>query len=128
MRILLLQLSGWICVLLALAGIVLPLLPTTPFLLLAAWCFSRSSPRFHHWLMHHRWFGSYLRNIRAGHGLPRRQALTVLGLLWSTLAISAWMIEHWWLRGLLLLIGLLVSWHLATLCRKGRRNPIMVKP
>ena len=78
--------------------------------------------------MHHRWFGSYLRNLRAGHGLPRRQALTVLGLLWSTLAISAWMIEHWWLRGLLLLIGLLVSWHLATLWRKGRRNPIMVKP
>lgn len=98
MRILLLQLSGWICVLLALAGIVLPLLPTTPFLLLAAWCFSRSSPRFHHWLMHHRWFGSYLRNIRAGHGLPRRQAAIMFGLLWNTLVISAGIAEHWWVH------------------------------
>lgn len=120
MRIILLQLSGWLCVLLALAGILLPLLPATPFLLLAAWCFSRSSPRFHHWLLHHPRFGSYLRNIQAGRGLSRRQALTAIGLLWLSLGLSAWIVEHLWLRGLLLLIGLLVSWHLGRLRRKGQ--------
>ena len=53
---------GWLFLLLALIGIPLPLLPTTPFLLLAAFFFSRSSPRLHRWLRNHRWFGLTLRD------------------------------------------------------------------
>ncbi|WP_019223160.1 YbaN family protein [Bartonella rattaustraliani] len=48
---------GWIMVLLGIVGVMLPIMPTVPFLLVASWCFARSSPRFHCWLNNHRVFG-----------------------------------------------------------------------
>ncbi len=68
-RILLLSL-GWLAVVLGTLGVVLPLLPTTPFILLAAWCFARSSPRFHHWLLYRSWFGGYLRHWQKHRAMP----------------------------------------------------------
>ena len=55
---------GWLCVALGAAGAVLPILPTTPFLLLAAYAFARSSPRVHAWLMEHKLFGPPIRDWR----------------------------------------------------------------
>lgn len=52
---------GWGFVTLGVVGVVLPVLPTTPFMLIALWCFARSSKRFHDWLYHHRLFGPPLR-------------------------------------------------------------------
>ncbi|WP_208442383.1 YbaN family protein [Bartonella raoultii] len=49
--------AGWVMIALAVIGIVLPIMPTVPFLLIASWCFARSSPRFHRWLHNHRIFG-----------------------------------------------------------------------
>lgn len=104
---------GWLSVVLALFGIFLPLLPTTPFLLLAAICFAKSSPRFYQWLMTNRWFGEYLNNYRAGRGMQLRHKITALTLMWVSISYSAIMVaEAHWLRGLLVLIAVLVTWHL----------------
>ena len=74
----LLMLCGLLCVMLGLLGAVLPLLPTTPFLLVAAACFERSSPRLQRWLFSNRLFGDALRRYRNGEGMPRRSKIVLL--------------------------------------------------
>ena len=110
----LLTVAGMVCVMLAVAGIVLPLLPTTPFLLLAAACFARSSPRLDDWLHHNRLFGPYLRAYRDGHGIPLRAKLSIVTLLWLSVALSALFAvpdRLWALRFALVAVALLVSIH-----------------
>ncbi len=93
-------------------GILVPLLPTTPFLLLAAACFIRSSDRLYQWLITHKWFGSYLRNYLEHHAITNRAKIWTLLLLWSTLCFTAlWVIKILVIRVLLLLIGLGVTLH-----------------
>ncbi|MFP1789151.1 DUF454 family protein [Lonsdalea quercina] len=95
---------GWIAVVLATLGVVLPLLPTTPFLLLAAWCFARSSPRFHYWLLHRSWFGGYLRHWQQHRALPPGVKVKALVVIVATFALSIWMVNIPWVRGLLLVV------------------------
>ena len=93
-------------------GILVPLLPTTPFLLLAAACFIRSSDRLYQWLITHKWFGSYLRNYIEHHAITNRAKIMTLLLLWSTLCFTGlWVIKTLALRALLLFVGLGVTVH-----------------
>ena len=80
--------AGTICVVLGAIGIVLPILPTTPFLLAAAACYYKSSPRMHRWLLNNKWFGEYIRNYTEGKGLTKKTKITALALLWATIGIS----------------------------------------
>lgn len=100
----LLIILGWLAVILATLGVVLPLLPTTPFLLLAAWCFARSSPRFHHWLLYRSWFGTYLRHWQQHQALPPGTKWKAVLLIILTFAVSLWLVKIWWVRGVLLVI------------------------
>jgi len=105
--------AGTLCVALGLVGILIPVLPTTPFLLLAAVCYGRSSPRFLHWLLTNRWFGAYIRNYREGRGLPRREKTLTIVALWLTIGVSAvYVASQWWLRLALIAIALGVTIHL----------------
>jgi uncharacterized membrane protein YbaN (DUF454 family) len=103
-RILLLT-AGMLSVALAILGIFLPLLPTTPFLLLATWCFARSSQRFYCLLLANRWLGPYIRNYREGRGMTARAKTSSLAVLWLAIFISTVSLAPiWWVR--LLLIGI----------------------
>lgn len=96
---------GWLAVVLGTLGVVLPLLPTTPFILLAAWCFARSSPRFHHWLLYRSWFGGYLRHWQKHRAMPPSAKPRAIAVILITFAISLWMVKMMWVR--ILLLGIL---------------------
>lgn len=109
----LLILAGTFSLALGVVGMFLPILPTTPFMLLAAFCYARSSQRFYHWLMHNRWFGSYIRNYREGRGIPLKQKLLTILLLWLSIGYAAGFVASaWWLRALLVAIAAGVTLHL----------------
>lgn len=94
-------------------GIVTPLLPTTPFLLLSAACFARSSERLYRWLLGHRWFGPAIRNYRSHRAVTLRSKVSALALLWAAIGYAVLAVaQTWWLRGLLLAIALGVTAHL----------------
>ncbi|MBI5441868.1 MAG: YbaN family protein [Deltaproteobacteria bacterium] len=98
---------GWSAVALGSIGVFLPLLPTTPFLLLAAVCFARSSEPVHRWLLGHRYFGSILRDYMAGCGITLRAKLFALSFLWVTISCSAvWMVDSAGVRLLLFAVAL----------------------
>lgn len=104
--------AGIVCVALGVLGIFLPILPTTPFLLLAAACFSRSSSRFYHWLLTNRWCGTYIRNYREGRGIELRHKIVTLLLLWLTIGAAALLaVEKVPVRILLLVIASGVTIH-----------------
>ena len=111
-RILLIA-AGTLFVILGVVGMFLPILPTTPFLLLAAVCYARSSQRFYNWLLTNRWFGEYIRNYREGRGIPLKQKVLTISLLWLTIIYSVLFVtDAWWLRALLVGIAIGVTTHL----------------
>ncbi len=102
----LLTACGLICVGLAIAGAVLPVLPTTPFLLLASACFMRASPRFDRWLLSHRTFGPTLLAWRTHRAMPRRAKRVALPMIAITFTGSIIVVGPLWLKGLLICVGL----------------------
>jgi uncharacterized membrane protein YbaN (DUF454 family) len=103
-RRLVLRAVGMVAVGLGLLGAFLPLLPTTPFVLLASACFARSSPRLNKWLHEHDVLGPPLRAWEDHRALPRRAKWTVIGLLWVSVPVSVYLLEAWLGRAAVLLV------------------------
>lgn len=100
--------GGVVSTALGFVGIFVPGLPTTPFLILAGWCFARSSPRLHAWLLSNRFFGPSLRQWGESRTIPlraKRQAVVVVLL---TFGVSIAVVDAAWQRLLLLVIGTIV--------------------
>jgi len=94
----------------------LPILPTTPFLLLAAACYARSSKRFYHWLLNNKWFGSYIRDYREGKKIPLKVKIFTVSLLWITMLVSAIFATNVaYIRIILIVIAFAVTIHILSL-------------
>lgn len=109
----LLTILGLISLGLAILGIFLPVLPTTPLLLLAAILFLRGNERLYHWLMYHPRFGPYITNFLKHKAIPLRVKTVSLTTLWLTLLYCALFVaEHWAFRLFFILIAVGVSVHI----------------
>lgn len=107
----LLALAGWVSLALAVLGVLLPGLPTTPFVLLAAACFSRASPRLHAWLLNHRQLGPMVRDWEAHRSLSLRIKCLSTGLMTTTVLLSAWQLQPKpWLAAAVLGLGGVGAW------------------
>ncbi|MBD3418763.1 MAG: DUF454 family protein [Chitinivibrionales bacterium] len=101
---------GTVCVVLGAAGIFLPLLPTTPFLLLAAACYARSSQQFYRWLTTNKYFGEYIRNFREHKAIPLRAKIFSVSLIWVTIGFSiVWIVPLFVVKVLLLAVAVAVT-------------------
>lgn len=105
MRVLFLV-AGTLCVLLGMIGLFLPLLPTTPFLLLAAACYARGSRRFYDWLLANRTFGPLIHEWRTHRRIPYRTKISAIALMSLTLGISiVFFVPLLWVKLLLACVG-----------------------
>ena len=97
---------------LGVAGMFLPVLPTTPFLLLTAWCWMKGSPRLHAWLMAHPKLGPYIRDLQEHKCISRRVKAVSVTTLWLTIALSIILVQPLWLRILLAAVAAGVTVHI----------------
>jgi uncharacterized membrane protein YbaN (DUF454 family) len=115
--------AGTISLGLGAVGVFLPILPTTPFLLLSAACYYKGSERMHRWLLSNKLFGSYIRNYREGKGISPKGKILTLFLLWATICYSIFFLVNILMFQIILsAIAIAVTVHVTTLptFRKSR--------
>lgn len=106
-------------------GIVVPGLPTTVFFIIAAACFSRSSPRFEQWVLTRPGIGPMVADYRAGLGMPRRAKVAAVTSIAVACALSALLVHRWWVRAVIVGAGVIgvmwVLWRVPTRPHDARR-------
>jgi len=116
-------LGGFISLTLGIIGIVIPILPTTPFLLLASAAFAKSSEKFNKWLLNNKVLGAYIRNYKEGKGMPLKIKVITLLLLGISISISIlFLMNLFWIQILLFCISIAVSIHIILIRPKNREK------
>ena len=109
----LLAILGSVSLALGIMGVFLPVLPTTPFLLLSAALYMRSSQRLYDWLMSHKHLGAYIRNFREHKALPLRVKVVSVTMVWATLLYCAiFVAKEWWMSAVFVAIAIGVTVHI----------------
>jgi len=114
---------GWASVIIAVIGIFLPLVPTTPLLLLASWCFAKSSPKFHHWLHSHPKLGPIVTAFESNEGVDLKIKVRAIVLIWLTMGASILIIGRPMVTAILITTGLGVSVYLAFILPTRKHQP-----
>ena len=108
--------SGTFFLVIGIIGIFIPILPTTPFLLLAAACYARGSKKFYNWLINNKWLGEYIKNYQEGRGIPLTVKILSITLLWITIAFSTIIIvSNFLIQTILIIIAIAVTIHILTI-------------
>jgi uncharacterized membrane protein YbaN (DUF454 family) len=108
--------SGTFFLALGIIGIFIPLLPTTPFLLLSAACYIRGSEKFYFWLIKNKWLGEYIKNYQEGKGVPINVKIISIIVLWITIIVSTIIIVPYnIIRIILIIIAIGVTIHIITI-------------
>ena len=109
-----LTILGLLSLVLGVVGIFLPLLPTTPLLLLSAWCFIRSSTKLYDWLLNHPYLGKYIRNFREHRAIPLRVKVLSVAMVWLTIGYCIFVVvsEHLWAQLLMFVLAVAVTWRI----------------
>ena len=111
--LLLLKIAGTLSLVIGGIGIILPLLPTTPFLLLAVVCYAKSSKRWYRWLIYNRWFGEYIRNWHEGRGIPMKtKVLSILFLILTIGYCTVFVVPFFIGKVALVIVAVCVSVHI----------------
>ena len=100
---------GTMFLVLGILGGVLPLLPATPFLLLASACYVKGSPTLHNWLMSQKYLGPYITNIKDKRGMPIKAKIITITVLWVSLLFSMYRVDSLLLDSTLLIVGIGVT-------------------
>jgi uncharacterized membrane protein YbaN (DUF454 family) len=116
------MLSGSILLSLGIIGIFMPVLPTTPFVIGAALCYSRSTTTIYYWLRRNRLFGPYIENYQTGIGIPLKNKIVGITTLWIMLFISVFMLDNPVLKGIIMTVGIVVTVHLLTIKTRQSNN------
>jgi len=97
-------------------GIFIPILPTTPFLLLSAACYARGSEKFYNWLINNKWLGEYIKNYQKGRGIPLNIKILAISLLWITIVFSTIVVvSNYLIQIILIIIAIAVTIHILTI-------------
>lgn len=104
---------GTVALIMGVVGVFLPVLPTTPFLLLAAALYMRGSGRMYNWLLSHPFLGEYIRNFKEYKAIPLRVKVVSVACVWVTLLYCAFFVaREWWMSALFVVIAFAVSFHI----------------
>ena len=118
---------GSISLVLGTIGIFLPLLPTTPFYLLTAWLYMRSSPKLYSRVMNNKYFGTIVRDFQVEKSISLKTKIITVSILWITILLSAFLaVSLWWVRLLLFAIATGVTIHVLSYRTKKMKWWLMI--
>ncbi|GAE93987.1 hypothetical protein JCM21714_3112 [Gracilibacillus boraciitolerans JCM 21714] len=102
--------GGSVSLIIGLIGIIVPpLLPTTPLVILAGFCFGKSSPALHHWLVTNRYFGRYIADYQTGKGVPIRIKLFAVLIVWTSILFTLTVIPLFYVKIFMICVALFVT-------------------